>query len=100
MIGDNVLEIQGDNIVNDGEMYMSTPGLWTLITEINHKEYSSEDYDRYKELLYETNVLYHDYDPRGNKLKNGLKFSTLFGNVFSWKESFPMVTRSNIIAPS
>ena len=37
--GDKVIKLQGDNIKIDGEMYMSTPGLWALITERNPKEY-------------------------------------------------------------
>ena len=81
MIGDIVIKIQGDNIEIDAEMYMGTPGLWALITEGNLKEYPFEDYEwykeRYKELLYGTNVLYRDYYPRsyprGNKSKKWTK---------------------------
>ena len=51
-----MITIQGDDIEIDGEMYTGTPGLWTLISERNPKDYSSEDYERYKELLYEMNV--------------------------------------------
>ena len=72
---DKVIKIQGDNTEIDGERYMGNPGFLALITERNRKEYSSEEYKRYKELLYETNVLYRDYDPRSsypraNKLTN------------------------------
>ena len=66
MIGGKVIKIQGDNIEIDGEIYMGTPGLWALITERNPKEYSFEDYERYKELLYKMNLLYRDYDPRSS----------------------------------
>ena len=74
MIGSKVIKIQGDNI----EMDMGTPGVWALITEKNPKEYSFEDYERYKELLYETTVLHRDYNPRssyprGNKSKKWTK---------------------------
>ena len=53
MIGDKVIEIQGDDIEIDGEMDMSTSDLWALITERTPTEYTSEDYERCKELLYE-----------------------------------------------
>ena len=43
-----------------------TPGLWTLITEKYPKEYDDEDYERYKELIYETNMLYRDHDTRSS----------------------------------
>ena len=59
LIRDQVIKIQGDNIEIDEE-YMSIPGLWALITERDPKECSSEDYEQYKELLYNTNVLYRD----------------------------------------
>ena len=55
---------------------MDTLGLWALITEKSPKENSSEDYERYKKFLYETNVLYGDYDPRSKK------FSIQFGMIF------------------
>ena len=56
MVRDKVINIEVDNIEIDGEIYMSTPGLRALIAERNLKEYSSGDYERYKELLYETNI--------------------------------------------
>ena len=75
-IVDKVIKIQVDNIELYGEMYMGTPGLWMLIAERNPKEYSSEDYERYKELLYETNLLHRVSDPRSTievtNQKNGL----------------------------
>ena len=61
MIGNKIIKIQGDNIVIGNEVYVGTRGLWT---EKNPEEYDEGDYERYKELIYETNVLYCDYDPR------------------------------------
>ena len=66
MIGDEVIKIRGDNIEMEGEVYMGTPGLCALIIERNPKEYLFEDYERYNEVLYETNVLYLDYNPRSS----------------------------------
>ena len=42
------IKIQGDNIVFGNEIYVGTPGLWTLITENNPKQYDEKDYERYK----------------------------------------------------
>ena len=47
---------------NQDEVYIRTTGLWTLITDKSRKE----DYERYEELLYETNVLYRNCDPRSS----------------------------------
>ena len=67
MIGDKLIDIIGDNIVIDDEVYIGTPGLWSLITDKTPKEYDVRvHYERYKELLHETNTLYHRYNPRSN----------------------------------
>ena len=66
MIGNKISKIQGDNIVIGNEVYVRTPGLWTLITEKNPKEYDEEVYERYKELIYETKGLYREYDRRSS----------------------------------
>ena len=34
-----------------------------IIAERNLKEYDEKYYERYKEILYETNVLYRKYEP-------------------------------------
>ena len=66
MIGDKLIDIIGDNIIIDDEVYIGTPGLWSLITDKTSKECDDNDYNRYKELLHETNALYQHYDPRSN----------------------------------
>ena len=66
MIGNKIIKIQGDNIFIGNEVCVGTLGMWTLITENNPMEYDEEDYERYKELLYETNALHRDHDPRSS----------------------------------
>ena len=80
MMGDEEINVDGDNIVVNGAVYKGTPGLWALITGPNPKpqDYTGEDYERYKALLYETNALYRDYDsdsnyPRANRSKKWKK---------------------------
>ena len=48
-IGDKLIDIVGDNIFIDDEVYIGTPGLWSLITYITPQEYNEKDYERYKE---------------------------------------------------
>ena len=62
MIGDKLIGIVGDNIVIDDEVYIGTPGLWSLVTDKTPREYDERDYERYKELLHETSVLYQHYN--------------------------------------
>ena len=63
MIGDKEIEIDGDNIVIDDEVYQGTPGIWSLVTNKTPRKYTDDDLDRYKELLYETHALHQNYDP-------------------------------------
>ena len=74
MMADKILKIYGDNIMLDDEVYVGTPGLWTLIIDKSPKTYTKEDYERYKELLHETNAMYRDYDPQSSYQRNGIKF--------------------------
>ena len=52
-----------DNLVVGDETYEGTAGFWSLVTEKNPRNYTSDDLDRYKELLHETSALHQDYDP-------------------------------------
>ena len=88
MIGNKIIRIEGDNIVIGDEVYIGTPGLWTLITDRipTAVEYNTDDYERYKELLYETSVLHHHYDPSSNypRSNRSLKWHRLLGPI--WQE--------------
>ena len=86
VMGDKPVKFQGNDIVIDGEVYPDTLGFWSLVIAKNPKDYSSEDYERYKELLHETDVLYRNNDPqssypRSNKSK---KWKTLLHPI--WEE--------------
>ena len=86
MIGDKPVEFQGDDIVIDGEVYPGTLGFWSLVTAKNPKDYSSEDYERYKELLHETDVLYRNNDPQSSypRTSRSKKWTTLLHPI--WEE--------------
>ena len=88
MIGNKIIKIEGDNIVIGDEVYIGTPGLWVLITEKipTSIEYDTDDYERYKELLYETNVLHHHYEPASNypRSNKSLKWQRLLSPI--WRE--------------
>ena len=64
MIGKKDIEIDVDDIIIDGEVYISTPGLWSLITSKSPKDYTEHDLERYKELLFETSALHQHYNSR------------------------------------
>ena len=62
-IGKRVISIlSNDDIAVNGKVYEGTPGLWSLITDRNPKEFTFDDLINYKQILYDTNALYQHYD--------------------------------------
>ena len=63
-----ILTIAYNNIYVDGEKFRGTPGLWELIMEDkpNPKNYTKEDYDNYGNLLFKTNALNQNFDPKNS----------------------------------
>ena len=79
--------------------------MWTLITIPNPKpeEYTHEDYERYKELLYETNAFYRGYDTesnyhRANRSKKWKIYFTIFGKSLNEVELYAMTKRRIILS--
>ena len=67
-MGSKIITISGDDIIVDNVVYDGSPGLWSLITEKGKNELSpyikdNEDFEHYIQLLKQTNVLYHDFNP-------------------------------------
>ena len=84
-IGDKTVQFRGNNILVDGEVYVGTPGLWSLIVDERPKGYDNNDFERYKELLHETNVLRREFNsstnlPRASKSK---KWTKLLSHVWT-----------------
>ena len=63
------------------------------ITEKNLKGYDDNYYERYNELLYETNVSMSREVVILEMNEMGKKFSIQFGKIFSMKELHPASTR-------
>ena len=96
MIGNKVIEIRGDDIIIDNEIYEGTSGLWSLITDKNPKKYDHQDLERYKELLYETSALHQHYDseniyPRASGSK---KWNKILGPIWMEFKSRGILTNS------
>ena len=75
-----------DSMVVGDETYEGTPGFWSLVVEKNPRNFTPDDFNRYKELLHETSALYQEYDPlshhpRANKSK---KWKKILGPI--WRE--------------
>ena len=87
MIGDKKIELQDDNNLKVGDkIYDGTPGLWSLITEKKPKEYTLQDQEAYKDLLIQTNAIYHNNDPASGRAKSSKssKWKTIIAPI--WEE--------------
>ena len=71
-IGSKEIEIIGNNIKIEDEIYTGTPGLWELIVrkELPKAEYTEEDYLNYGRILKQTNAIYHNNNPMSNNPKS------------------------------
>ena len=73
-IGDRHVIIEDNNIIfpND-ETIKPTRGLWDLITSKNPKNYTDEDYNKYKYLMLKTNAIHKGNNPYNIRAKGNYK---------------------------
>ena len=87
MIGDKQIKIDDDDDIRiDDEIYVGTPGLWSLITSKTPNNYTDYDLQRYKELLYETSALHQHYNSRDPypRASRSMKWKQILGPI--WNE--------------
>ena len=75
-IGNKHVIIDNNDIIiaKNGERFEGTPGLWELITSINPKKYTDQDYDNYHDLMIMTNALHRDNDDANPNPKSSRSF--------------------------
>ena len=57
-LGDkSIIVDEGRNIHIENVIYKSTPGLWKLIFSVNPKEYTENDWEQYKKLVRQTDLI-------------------------------------------
>ena len=87
-IGERHVIIEDNNIIfpND-ETIKPTRGLWDLITSKNPKNYTDEEYNKYKYLLLKTNAIHKGNNPYSIRAKGNYKGGK-WKNIVSpiWKE--------------
>ena len=71
-IGNKEVNIEDNDINVDDIIFEGTPGFWELITSKNPNpdNYTSEDLDKYRQLLLLTNAVYRDNNPDNNNPKS------------------------------
>ena len=86
-IGNKRVTIGPDDSIHVGDVkFYATPGFWSLATEKIPRNYTKEDLSRYKELLYETDAMYQDYDPLSHRPRSsgGHKWKRILARI--WRE--------------
>lgn len=84
---ETVTLLGGNDFTIKGTMYTATPGLMALLTqgnEIKHNEYNSEDLKKYRQILIDSNTMYHRNDPNSNRVKSsvGKKYMTIIKQIY------------------
>ena len=71
-IGNKEVNIEDNDINVDDIIFEGTPGFWELITSKNRNpdNYTSEDLEKYQQLVILTNTAYQGNNPKNNKAKS------------------------------
>ena len=69
-IGNAPVKIDGNDLVISNRKYERTKGLWSLLTKKEPNNYSQDDLENYKQILFDSNALYQNNDPSTNKPKS------------------------------
>ena len=88
-IGKEHVIIKDDDIiiVETGERFIGTPGLWGLITSKNPDkniiDWTKKDRYNYDKLMIKTNALHEDYNPRkGPRSSKGWKWKSILSTIW------------------
>ena len=92
-IGNKRVTFENDDIIimNTGERFIGTIGLWGLITSKNSDkdliDWTKNDRNRYDRLMSITNALHKDYNPRrGPRSSGGNKWKNILSTIWFNKE--------------
>ena len=69
-IGNKEVNIEDNDINVDDIIFEGTPRFWELITSKNPENYTSEDLEKYQQLVILTNTAYQGNNPKNNKAKS------------------------------
>lgn len=85
-IGDKQIEVVDNDIFIDNKPYKGTSGVWNLLMMKKPDDFTSSDYEIYKEIMKATGAL---RNPRTNRIKSngGEKWKSILGRVA--KEIYP-----------
>ena len=79
-----ILTIGYNNIFVDDKKFTGTPGLWELIMEEKPKKYTKDDLDKYGDLLFKTNAIYQNFNPKSSypRSSDGYKWTNILSSIW------------------
>lgn len=85
-LGDSEVDIDGNDLIIDGDRYPGSPGLWSLITSKRPLDgsYNEEDLESYSVIMRRTNAIRSEKNPNRPKLNTGFKWKELLKPI--WNE--------------
>ena len=97
-----ILTIAYNNIFVDDEKFTGTPGLWELIMEDKPEKYTKEDLDKYGDLLFKTNAIYQNFDPKSSypRANRGYKWQNIISLIWAERTAVKHYGKGVIIIPS
>ena len=97
-----ILTIAHNNILVDDEKLRGTPGLWELIMEEKPINYTKEDLDNYGNLLFKTNAIYQNFDPKNSypRASRSYKWQNIISLIWAQKTAVKHEGKGVLIIPS
>lgn len=81
-LGNKIVKIAGNNLIIDGHQYIGTEGLWKLLTLKKPGEVSSNDYNNYKKIMFQTKAFLKD-DGSSVKANKGDKYDLFVKPIYN-----------------
>ena len=99
-----MITIAYNNIYVDGEKFTGTPGLWELIMEDkpNPENYDKKDLDIYGDLLFKTNAIYQNFDPKNSypRANRGYKWQNIISLIWAERTAVKHYGKGVVVIPS
>ena len=99
-----MITIAYNNIYVDGEKFTGTPGLWELIMEDkpNPENYDKKDLDIYGDLLFKTNAIYQNFDPKNSypRANRGYKWQNIISLIWADRTAVKHYGKGVVVIPS
>ena len=99
-----MITIAYNNIYVDGEKFTGTPGLWELIMEDkpNPENYDKKDLDIYGDLLFKTNAIYQNFNPKNSypRANRGYKWQNIISLIWAERTAVKHYGKGVVVIPS